>query len=166
MEKAPGPVVLKVAQIKTESGFRKFEWRFYCANNAQTRLMVSDEVGKDANGTRGVAMAAGSAVPLKFAKLPIRVGPYEMWTTVITADGMKSLLTVPRLETGESTLLPDGKTTSTVLEIDTRGLEPAQAQLSAACQAARVRATAPKSPLVPSPSPPRPRPIVGVPKSI
>jgi hypothetical protein len=151
MEKIPNPVVSKVAQIKTASGFRRFEWRFLCGGNTQTRLMVADEVGKDTNGTRVVAMVAGSTKPPQFTKLPVRVGPYEMWTAVITADAMKNLLTVPRLETGESTLQPDGKTTSTVLEIDTQGLEPASAQLSAACQAARSRTPPPKwpSPLFP-----------------
>jgi hypothetical protein len=166
LEKIPSPVVDKVAQVKTESGFRKFEWRFICAGKTQTRLMVTDEVDKAANGNRIVAMVAGSAKPPQFQKFPARVGPYEIWTAVLTPEAMKSLLTVPRLETGESTQLPDGKTISTTLEIDTRGLEAASAQLSAACETLRVRTTAPKWPLVPPPVPPRPRPIVGVPKSI
>ncbi|WP_426407816.1 hypothetical protein [Bradyrhizobium ganzhouense] len=155
MEKAPSPLVQKIVQIKTDSGFQKFEWRFICGGKTQTRLMVANELSKDASGTRGMTMVAGSTKAPQFAKLPIRVGPYEIWTAVITADAMKDLVAVPRLRTDQSTLLPDGKTTSTFFEIETRGLEPASDQLSAACQTVQAKIVPPK---LPSPEPSSPWP--------
>lgn len=146
MEKAPSPVVQKIAQVKTDSGFQKFEWRFMCGSKAQTRLMVANELAKDASGSRVMTMVAGAAKPPQFAKLPIRVGPYEIWTAVITADAMKDLVAVPRLGAGQNTVLPDGKTTSTFFEIETRGLEPASTQLSAACQTMQAKVAPPKLP--------------------
>lgn len=156
LEKAPSPVVQKIAQVKTDSGFQKFEWRFMCGSKAQIRLMVANELAKDASGTRVMTMIAGAARPPQFAKLPIRVGPYEIWTAVITADAMKDLVVVPRLGASQNTVLPDGKTTSTFFEIETRGLEPASTQLAAACQTVQAKVVPPKLPSsVPlSPSPP------------
>lgn len=151
LEKAPSPLVQKVAQVKTDRGFQKFEWRFMCSGKTQTRLMVASELNKDASGAKGMTMVAGSAKPPQFAKLPIRVGPYEIWTAVITADAMKDLVAVPRLRTDQSTLLPDGKTTSTFFEIETRGLEPAATQLSTACQTVQAKVVPSKLP-PPSPS--------------
>ncbi len=158
IEKAPSPAVHKFAQTKTDSGFRKFEWRFVCGGKTQTRLMVSNEVGTEAKGTGVVTIVAGSAKPPQFAKLPIRVGPYEIWAAAITADSMKDLVSVPRLGTGQSTLLPDGKTISTFLEIDTSGLEPAATQLLAACETVQAKATPPKWPSSPWPASPLPVP--------
>jgi hypothetical protein len=153
LEKAPSPVVQKIAQVKTDSGFQKFEWRFMCSGKTQTRLMVATELNKDAGSAKGMSMVAGSAKPPQFAKLPIRVGPYEIWTAVITADAIKDLVAVPRLRTDRSALLPDGKTTSTIFEIETRGLESASTQLSAACQTVLAKVVPPKLPSSASPSP-------------
>lgn len=158
LEKAPSPVVQKIAQVKTDSGFQKFEWRFMCGSKAQTRLMVANELAKDASGTRVMTMIAGAARPPQFAKLPIRVGPYEIWTAVITADAMKDLVAVPRLGASQNTVLPDGKSTSTFFEIETRGLEQASTQLAAACGTVQAKVVPPKlpspAPLSPSPSSP------------
>lgn len=146
MEKAPSPAVLKTAQIKTDNGFQKFEWRFVCSGKTQTRLMLANEPNKDAGGAKVMTMVAGSAKPPQFAKVPIRIGPYEIWTAVVTADAMKDLIAVPRLGTSQSAQLPDGKTASTFFEIDTRGLELASNQLLAACQTVQAKAAPPNLP--------------------
>jgi hypothetical protein len=165
MEKTPSPLVKKVVQIKTDSGFRTSEWRFLCGGKAQTRLMVANELDKDASGTRAMTMVTGSAKSPQFMKLPVRVGSYEIWTAVIAGDAMKDLIGVPRLGARQSTLLPDGKSTSTFFEIETRGLEPASTQLSAACQTVQAKAVPPKFPAsVPSSPWPSPSKWTATPK--
>ena len=123
------------------------------------RLVFADELDKDAAGIRIVAMTAGSEKSPQFARFPARIGPYEVWTAAIASDAVKNLFAVPRLEMGQSTLLPDGKATSSFLEIETRGLERAWTQLSATCPAATVSATLPRlpPPRSPPPAPPSPR---------
>lgn len=152
IQTAPTPLVEKLVQIKTDSGFQKFEWRFICGGKTQTRLMVASELNRDASGTRGMTMIAGSAKPPQFARLPIRVGPYEIWTAVITVDAMKDLVAVQHLRTDQSTLLPDGKTTSISFEIETRGLEPASTQLWAACQTVQAKVAPSRLPSIAPPS--------------
>jgi hypothetical protein len=96
-----------------------------------------------------VAMRAGSERPPQFARFPARIGPYEVWTAAIASDAVKNLFAVPRLGMGQSTLLPDGKATSSFLEIETRGLERAWTQLSATCPAATAAAITTTSTAVP-----------------
>jgi hypothetical protein len=158
LEKAPRPYVRKFAQMKNGDGFRKLEWQLFCDSKTRARFVFADELDKDATGTRIVAMTVGAEKPLQFARFPARVGPYETWTAAIVSDAVKNLFAVPRLGVGQSTLLPDGKTTSFFLEIETRGLECAWAQLSATCPAATVSATLPRWPLPPQPQPPPPAP--------
>jgi hypothetical protein len=101
-------------------------------------------------------MTVGSEKPPQFAKFPARVGPNETWTAAIASDAVNNWFAVPRLGMGQSTLLPDGKTTSFFLEIETRGLERAWTQLSATCLTATVSATLPRWPLPPPPQTPPP----------
>jgi hypothetical protein len=64
---------------------------------------------------------------------------------------MKNLFAVPRLGMGQSTLLPDGKaTSSSFFEIETRGHESAWTKLSAICLAAQAKAPAVKWPSPPA----------------
>jgi hypothetical protein len=48
---------------------------------------------------------------------------------------MKAVLAAPHLQIGEGRLMPDGKTSQQIFEIDTSGLEPAWMQLFASCPA-------------------------------
>jgi hypothetical protein len=146
LEKASRPYIRKFAQMKNGDGFRKLEWRLFCDSKTRARLVFADELDKDATGTRIVAMTAGSEKSPQFARFPARIGPYEVWTAAIASDAVKNLFAVPRLGMGQSTLLPDGKATSSFLEIETRGLERAWTQLSATCPAATVSATLPRLP--------------------
>jgi len=155
LEKAPRPYIRKFAQMKNGDDFRKLEWQLFCDSKTRARLVFGDELDKDATGTRIVAMTVGSEKPPQFTRFPARVGPYETWTAAIASDAVKNLFAVPRLGMGQSTLLPDGKTTSFFLEIETRGLERAWAQLSASRPAATVNATLPRWPQPPLPPPPR-----------
>lgn len=156
-EKAPRASVRKLALTRIGGAFRKLEWQFSCDSRAQTRLMLADEVGKDAVGTRVVAMTAGAAKPPQFARFPARLGAYEIWTAALSTEQMKSFFAVPRLGVGRSALLADGKIDqSSFIEIETRGLEAAWTQLSANCQAAPARPPAvrwPTPPVHPAPSP-------------
>jgi hypothetical protein len=155
LEKAPRPYIRKFAQMKNGDDFGKLEWQLFCDSKTRARLVFGDELDKDATGTRIVAMTVGSEKPPQFTRFPARVGPYETWTAAIASDAVKNLFAVPRLGMGQSTLLPDGKTTSFFLEIETRGLERAWAQLSASRPAATVNATLPRWPQPPLPPPPR-----------
>jgi hypothetical protein len=146
MEKMPSPAVQKIAETRLDGSFQKFEWRFICGGKMQTRLMVANELAKDASGTRVLTMVAGAAKPPQFTKIPIRVGSNEIWTTVMTAEAMKDLIAVPRLGIAQNTLLPDGQTSSTFFEIETRGLEPASTQLSTMCETLQARVGPPKLP--------------------
>jgi len=96
--------------------------------------MFIREFDEDA-GNSMIAMVAGTEKPLTFGTLPARRGIYEIWSTVIKRDAVKDLFAQSRLQVGESTLKPDGKTTDRLFDIETLGLESAWAQLSAACAA-------------------------------
>jgi len=147
MEKAPRPSVGKLAEVKKGDGFEKLKWQLFCDGKAQARLLFFGEANKDANGTKAVAMVAGSAKPPLFSKVPVRVGPAEIWTAVITPEAMKDLMTVARLQMGESTVMPDGRSTSFLFEIETRGLEAAWTQLAATCPASQLGAAPAKWPM-------------------
>jgi hypothetical protein len=63
---------------------------------------------------------------------------------------MKSMLSAPRLQIGEGTLTPDGKTNQEILDIGTAGLEPAWSRLFESCPAAPTS----QKPVMATPSPP------------
>ena len=101
-----------------------------------------------ATGTN-VNMMAGSEKPVSFGKLPVRIGFFEAWNGTIASAAMNTLLAVPQLQMAEATLLPDGKTSQEIFDIDAGGLEPAWTKLLASCP------VAPSSvkPMIASPSP-------------
>jgi hypothetical protein len=54
---------------------------------------------------------------------------------MIDTDAVRNWFALPHLEIGETTLMPDGKATQALLEIETRGLQGAWTQLAATCAA-------------------------------
>jgi hypothetical protein len=127
--------IRKIAVAKKDDGasFRTIEWRLFCQNKDRARLMFLWEFEKGAVGSRSVALVAGSETPPHFERFPVQLGAYEAWNAVITSDAVKNLFAPPRLQVGESTVMPDGKTNEVLFEIETRGLETAWTQLSATC---------------------------------
>ena len=163
LEKAQRPSVRKMAQIKDGDGFRKLEWQLVCDSKVHARLAFVDELSKDPAAVRIVAMTAGSAKSPQFSRFPVRFGAHEVWSAIITPDAMKNFFAAPRLGIGQKTVLPDGKATSSFFEIETRGLESAWTQLSAACQAAQAKAPGLKFLSPPALSPPSPQVSEGLP---
>jgi hypothetical protein len=126
----------KTALAKKDDGsFRTMEWRLFCENRTSVRLMFIREFDKGTAGTSSVALIAGSEKPPSFEAFPARQGGYEIWSAVMATDAVKNLFALPRIEVGESTLMPDGNATEAMFEIETRGLEGAWKQLSAICAA-------------------------------
>jgi hypothetical protein len=136
LESGARAFIRKTAQAKKDDGsFRTMEWRLYCENKDNARLIYVREFDKGAAGTSSVALIAGSDKPPSFGAIPARQGGYEIWSAVLAADAVKSLFALPRLEVGESTLMPDGKASQAMFEIETLGLDGAWRQLSATCAA-------------------------------
>jgi hypothetical protein len=128
--------IRKIALAKKDDGsFRAMEWRLFCESKDRARLMFTREFDKGAPGTSAVTLIAGSEKPPSFGTYPVRLGRYEVWSAMIETDAIRNWFALPRLQVGESTLMPDGKATQAVLEIDTRGLQGAWTQLSATCAA-------------------------------
>lgn len=135
MEAKARPFVRKFAWVKKDDGtFRAMEWRLFCEGKDRARLMFIREFDKNA-GNSMIAMIAGTDKPLTFGALPARQGNYDVWSAVIKRDAVKDLFAQSRLQVGESTFKPDGKTTDKLFDIETLGLEGAWTQLSAACAA-------------------------------
>jgi hypothetical protein len=132
------PYVHKFVLAKKNDGaaFRTMEWRLFCENKDRARLMFVREFDKDAAGTNTVILMAGSEKPVTFGTIPARMGTYEAWSGTIASGTVKSMLSAPRLQIGEGTLTPDGKTNQEVLDIGTIGLEPAWSRLFESCPAA------------------------------
>jgi hypothetical protein len=132
------PYVHKFVLAKKNDGaaFRTMEWRLFCENKDRARLMFVREFDKDAAGTNTVILMAGSEKPVTFGTVPARMGTYEAWSGTIASGTVKSMLSAPRLQIGEGTLTPDGKTNQEVLDIGTTGLEPAWSRLFESCPAA------------------------------
>jgi len=63
------------------------------------------------------------------------------------------MLAAPRLQIGQGRLMPDGKTSQEIFEIDTTGLESAWTQLFASCPPARDNTKQPVFSLDPKPTP-------------
>ena len=138
LESGSRPYIRKIVVAKKGDGasFRTMQWRLFCEARGGARLMFVREFDKDAAGTNSVVMMAGSEKTVAFGKLPVRVGIHEVWNGIIPSDVMKSLLTVSHLQMGEAVSTSDGKASETRFDIDTAGLEPAWAKLSASCPAA------------------------------
>jgi hypothetical protein len=128
--------IRKTALAKKDDGsFRPMELRLFCESKDRARLLFIRESEKSALGTNSVALIAGSEKPPSFGTFPARLGRFEMWSAVIATDAVRNWFVLPGIEIGEGRLLPDGKSTQSIFEIDTRGLEGAWAQLAATCAA-------------------------------
>ena len=138
LDSAARPYIRKIVVAKKNDGatFRAMEWRLYCENKDRARLMFVREFDKDAAGTSTVVLMAGAEKPVTFGTFPARMGSYEAWSGTIASGAMKAMLAVPRLQVGEGTVTPDGKTTQEILDIGTAGLEPAWSRLFESCPAA------------------------------
>jgi hypothetical protein len=112
------------------------EWRLFCENKDRARLMFIREFDKGASGLNSVIAMVGSEKLVAFGAFPARIATYEAWSETIGSDAMKILLSASHLEMGEGTLMPDGKTSREIFDIDTIGLEQAWTQLFASCPAA------------------------------
>jgi hypothetical protein len=148
MQKGPAPSVQKIVEVKTNSGFRKFEWRLVCGRGADVRLIVAASGARDQIGVGVITLAAG-AKPPTFTRLLTGAGPNEIWTAVISPEAMAEMLAASRLPVGEG-VLPEPNTASIAFDIDTTGLRPALAELTSACQQAPAGAATPKWPSTPS----------------
>jgi hypothetical protein len=137
LESGSHPHVRKFVVAKKGDGasFRTMQWRLFCEAKDRARLTFVRDFDKEAVGANSVVTMTGSEKPVTFEK-PVRVGIYEVWNKTITSDAMKSMLTASHLQMGEGTSTPDGKTSQSLFDIDTAGLEPAWTKLSASCPAA------------------------------
>jgi hypothetical protein len=144
------PYIRKVALAKKgdDASFRTMEWRLFCENKDRARLMFIREFDKGAAGVNSVILMAGSEKPVAFGTFPARMGTYEAWSGTIASDAMKKPLAASHLQMGEATLMPDGKASQEIFDIDTRGLESAWTQLFVSCPAAPNRV----KPAIASPS--------------
>jgi hypothetical protein len=138
LDNAARPYIRKIVLARKNDGgsFRTMEWRLYCENKDRARLIFVQEFDKDAASTSSVVLMAGSEKPVTFGTVPARMGTYEAWSGTIASGAIKSMLAAPRLQIGEGTLTPDGKTNQEILDIGTTGLEPAWSRLFESCPAA------------------------------
>lgn len=139
LESDTRPYVRKLALAKKEDGafaFRTMEWRLFCENKDRARLMFAREFDQGAAGMNSVVMMAGTVKPVAFGAFPARIGSFEAWSGTIASTAMKAMLAAPRLQIGQGRLMPDGKTSQEIFEIDTTGLESAWTQLFASCPVA------------------------------
>jgi len=138
LDNAARPYIRKIVLARKNDGtsFRTMEWRLFCENKDRARLIFVQEFDKDAASTSSVILMAGSEKPVTFGTIPARMGTYEAWSGTIASGAIKSMLAAPRLQIGEGTLTPDGKTNQEVLDIGTTGLEPAWSRLFESCPAA------------------------------
>ena len=144
LETAARPFVRKVAAAKRGDGasFRTMEWRLFCENGNRARLMFVREFEQGAAGMSTVMMMAGPEKAVAFGKFPARVGKFEVWSDIVAADAMQSMLATPRLQMGEGTVTSEGKTNLATFDIDTLGLEASWAQLLTSCPANNTRPAA------------------------
>ena len=144
LETAARPFVRKVAAAKQRDGasFRTMEWRLFCENGNRARLMFVREFEQGAAGMSTVMMMAGPEKAVAFGKFPARVGKFEVWSDIVAADAMQSMLATSRLQMGEGTVTSEGKTNLATFDIDTLGLEASWAQLLTSCPANNARPAA------------------------
>jgi hypothetical protein len=154
LETASRPFVGKIAVAKQDDGasFRRMEWRLFCENKDHARLMFIREFDQAAAGVSSVMMMAGPEKSVAFGKFPARVGKYEVWSDAIAPDAMKAMLAASRLQMGEGTLTPEGKTKLATFDIDMNGLEPSWTRLLASCPPSGVRPAAASSGLTSAPA--------------
>jgi hypothetical protein len=155
LQTAVRPYALKIALARKHDGasFRTMEWRLSCENKGRARMMFVREFDKGAGGMNSVVMMAGSEKPVAFGTFPARIGTYEAWSGTVTPDAMKSMLTASHLQIGEGTLMPDGKTSEALFDIDTVGLESVWTRLSATCPAAPNFAAPTRATMAPAVAP-------------
>ena len=141
LETADRPYVRKFALARKADGsdFRTLEWRLFCENKDRARLMFVREFDPGAAGTVTVALMAGSEQPLAFGKYPARAGKYEVWSDTLAPERIKAVLDAPKLQIGEGSPAPDGKTNLSIIDIDNSGLQQDWAQLLTSCPAATTR---------------------------
>jgi hypothetical protein len=154
-ETAARSYVRKLATAKLGDGaaFRSMEWRLYCEAKTRARLMFVRESGEDA-GSRTVVLMAGPQKSVAFGKYPARVGNYEVWSDIVTAEAMQAMLAVPRLQMGEGSAAAEGKTSVSTFDIDTLGLEGAWTRLLASCPPDSLRPAAASTDLNAAPAGP------------
>lgn len=154
VEKESRPFIRKIALEKKGDGdaFRQMEWRLFCENKDRARLMFVREVDEGAASKSTVMIMAGPDKSVAFGKVPVRIGKYEVWSDAVAIDTVNAMLAAPRLQVGETTSAPGGKSDLATFDIDTTGMEPAWTQLLGSCPAA---APSPK-PVVPLPASPLP----------
>jgi hypothetical protein len=148
--------VQKVVLAKRDDGqsFRTMEWRLFCENKEQPRLMFVREFDQGAAGTNSaVVMMAGPEKSLIFGKFPARAGAFEVWSEKVASDTMQAMLDASSLQVGIGGSMPAGKTDLATFDIGTDGLREAWAQLLTSCPAVPVNARpAIASPLTASPA--------------
>jgi hypothetical protein len=120
---------------KDDGSFRPMEWRLFCESKYRARLMFIREFDKGAPVTSSVTLIAGSEKQPSFGSFPVRQGRYEVWSAMIDTDAVNNWFALRHLQVGENTLMPDGRASQAVLEIDTNGLAGAWTRLSGACAA-------------------------------
>lgn len=155
LEKGEHPYVRKIALEKRgDDGaeFRMMEWRLLCETKERARLMFVREFDETTVGKSTVMMMAGTDKPVAFGRAPARFGKYEVWSDAVKPDTVEAMLAAAHLQVGESRPGSDGKEAVTTFDIDTIGLAPAWAELSASCAAAPAAAK-PVGALPPAASP-------------
>jgi hypothetical protein len=154
LEAADRPYVRKYALARKADGseFRELEWRLFCENKERARLMFVREFDPGAAGTVSVALMAGSEKSLAFGKFPARAGKYEVWSDTMASDTIKAMLDAPKLQIGEGSSAPDGKTNMSIIDIDKSGLQQGWAQLLTSCPAAPAARPTTASPTIASPA--------------
>jgi hypothetical protein len=163
LESDTRPRVQKIAFARKADGseYRALEWRLFCENKQRPRLMFVREFDPGATATVTVALMTGSEKSLAFGRYPARSGKYKVWSESLTPDMIKAVLDSPRLQMGEGTSSPDGKTNMSIIDIDNSGLQEAWAQLLTQCSPATT--PAPSRPVAAWPSGP---PVVSAPTGL
>src|ERR1700744_3230510 len=143
LETADRPYVRKFALARKADGseFRTLEWRLFCENKERARLMFVREFDPGAAGAISVVLMAGSEKSVAFGKLPARAGKYEVWSDTMAPDTIKAVTEAAKLQIGEGSSAPEGKTNLSVYDIDNSGLQQGWAQLLTSCRAAPMMPT-------------------------
>jgi hypothetical protein len=133
LETTPRPAIAKSAFAKIGGRLRGLEWRLTCDGKDRVRLAYAREFDRAVTGLSTLVKMAGPEAPPSFSRYPARIGPADVWITVIAADAIKNLFSVPVLIIGESRLMPDGTSSRDYFEIKTSGLDAAWTKMSALC---------------------------------
>jgi hypothetical protein len=114
--------------------------------------MFVREFDEGAAGAIPLALVAGSEKSQVFGKFPARNRKYDVWSGVIASNMFNAVLEAPRLQIEEGSSSPDGKTNTSIIDIDNSGFQQAWTQLLPLCSTA----PAPTPVAVPTPTPARP----------